>query len=122
MIRAQVGWHSRVHSDEVSKSLATRALRHGRRRSRWARVVGLGLVLTLGAALLAATGGRAVASSPTSGGSLTVLENSIGEWPVGLDPATNTSDLADAPYMNSIFGTLFDVGPNGKLIGNLATG
>jgi peptide/nickel transport system substrate-binding protein len=122
MNRAQVRWHFRVHSDEDSKSLVTRALRHSRRRSRWARVLCLGLVLTLGATMLWALGGRADASSPTRGGSLTVLENSIGEWPVGLDPATNTSDLADAPYMNSIFGTLFDVGPNGKLVGNLATG
>lgn len=122
MISAQVGWRSRVHSDEDSKPLVTRALRHGRRPPRWTRVFCLALVLTLGASLLAALGGSANASEPTKGGSLTVLENNIGEWPVGLDPATNTSDLADAPYMNAIYGTLFDQAPDGKLVPNLASG
>lgn len=122
MISPQVRWHSRVHSDEGSKSFVTGALRHGRRRPRWAWVFRLGLVLTLVATPLAAFEGRADASSPTRGGALTVLENNLGEWPVGLDPATNTSDLADAPYMNAIYGTLFDQGPDGKLVPNLATG
>ena len=121
MIRAQVRWHSRVHSDEDSRSLVTKALRRGRGRSRWTPVLCLGLVLSLGATL-AAFGGKAGASSPTQGGSLTVLENTIGEWPVGLDPATNTSDLADANYMNAIYGTLFYQAPNGKLVPSLATG
>jgi peptide/nickel transport system substrate-binding protein len=122
MISAQARWHSRVHSDEDSRSLVTRAFRHGRRRSRRARGVCLALVLALAATTLLAFGGRAGAASPTKGGSLTVLENSIEEWPVGLDPATNTSDLADYTYMNAIYGTLFDQAPNGKLVPNLATG
>jgi peptide/nickel transport system substrate-binding protein len=55
---------------------------------------------------------------------MTVLEASTfaGAWPVGLDPATNTSDAADEPYMDAIYGTLFDFGLNNKIIPDLATG
>jgi peptide/nickel transport system substrate-binding protein len=63
-------------------------------------------------------------SSPQHGGTLTALETAsfAGAWPVGLDPATNTSDAADQPYMDAIYGTLFEEGSAGKIIPDLATG
>jgi peptide/nickel transport system substrate-binding protein len=66
----------------------------------------------------------AKAAGPHRGGTLTVLEGAAfaGAWPVGLDPATDTSEGADAPYMDAIYGTLFNLGTGGKIIPNLATG
>jgi peptide/nickel transport system substrate-binding protein len=66
----------------------------------------------------------ATATGPHRGGTLTVLEGAAfaGAWPVGLDPATDTSEGADAPYMDAIYGTLFNLGTGGKIIPNLATG
>ena len=66
--------------------------------------------------------GGAVAG-PRRGGSLTVLEGSdfAGSWP-GLDPATNTNGDANASMMDSVFGELFEVGPQGQNIPDLATG
>jgi peptide/nickel transport system substrate-binding protein len=79
------------------------------------------VVVVVGAAALA--GGATNASAAGSGGSLTVLENSgyIGNWP-GLDPATDTNDVANNPYMDAIYGDLFEQGPNNKPIPDLATG
>ncbi|MBO0887244.1 MAG: hypothetical protein J2O38_07580, partial [Acidimicrobiales bacterium] len=64
------------------------------------------------------------AASPHRGGTMTVLESSTfaGAWPLGLDPATNTSDAADQPYMDAIYGTLFDFAPGNKITPDLATG
>jgi peptide/nickel transport system substrate-binding protein len=64
------------------------------------------------------------AGTPHRGGTLTVLEGSgfAGQWPAGLDPATNTSGAANQPYMDSIYGQMFELGPNGKIIPDLATG
>jgi peptide/nickel transport system substrate-binding protein len=61
---------------------------------------------------------------PKAGGSLTVLEGKgfAGDWPLGLDPATNTTGSADQDYYNAVFGQLFELGDNGKLINDLATG
>lgn len=61
---------------------------------------------------------------PKEGGSLTVLEGKgfSGDWPLGLDPATNTTGSADQDYYNAVFGQLFELGANGKLIDDLATG
>jgi peptide/nickel transport system substrate-binding protein len=58
------------------------------------------------------------------GGSLTVLEDSAfaGAWPAGLDPATNTNGAANQPYMNSIYGQLFKLNENGKIVPELMTG
>ena len=66
----------------------------------------------------------AVSGKPVSGGSLTVLEGKgfSGDWPLGLDPATNTTGSADQDYYNAVFGQLFELGDNGKLIYDLATG
>jgi peptide/nickel transport system substrate-binding protein len=63
-------------------------------------------------------------SGPKAGGSLTVLEGKgySGDWPLGLDPATNTTGAADQDYYNAVFGQLFELGDNGKLIDDLATG
>jgi peptide/nickel transport system substrate-binding protein len=59
-----------------------------------------------------------------SGGSITVLEGKgfAGDWPLGLDPATNTTGSADQDYYNAVFGQLFELGANGKQIFDLATG
>ena len=63
-------------------------------------------------------------SGPKEGGSLTVLEGKgfSGDWPLGLDPATNTTGSADQDYYNAVYGQLFELGDNGKLIYDLATG
>ncbi|MCL2788976.1 MAG: ABC transporter substrate-binding protein, partial [Micrococcales bacterium] len=61
-------------------------------------------------------------AAQTSGGTITVLENStvFGTWP-GLDPATDTSALANQDYLNSIYGGLFQRTKTG-IIPDLATG
>jgi peptide/nickel transport system substrate-binding protein len=63
-------------------------------------------------------------SAPKAGGSLTVLEGKgfAGDWPLGFDPATNTTGSADQDYYNAVYGQLFELGDNGKLIYDLATG
>ena len=62
------------------------------------------------------------AGAAQTGGNITVLESSsASSWALGLDPATNTNDLADAPYMNAIYGQLFEQGKAG-LVPELATG
>ena len=63
-------------------------------------------------------------ASPKAGGSITVLEGKgfSGDWPLGLDPATNTTGSADQDYYNAVYGQLFELGDNGKLIYDLATG
>jgi peptide/nickel transport system substrate-binding protein len=62
------------------------------------------------AVLVSACGSSSSSSSPSqstgtakAGGSLTVLEASAfaGDWPAGLDPATNTNGGADQSQMNS---------------------
>ncbi|MGH8987225.1 MAG: ABC transporter substrate-binding protein, partial [Acidimicrobiales bacterium] len=60
---------------------------------------------------------------PKEGGSLTVLEwtGYEGSWP-GLDPETDTDGGADISYLDAIFGELFELGPNGKTVDDLATG
>ena len=91
-----------------------------------------GTALLLGLAVAACGGssstssGNAPASSsaPKAGGSLTVLEGAgfAGDWPAGLDPATNINGAADQSYMDAIYGELFELGPKGKIINDLATG
>ncbi|MDR0344057.1 MAG: ABC transporter substrate-binding protein [Nocardiopsaceae bacterium] len=71
------------------------------------------------------TGGSgSVTGTPKHGGALTVLEGSgfAGQWPAGLDPATNTNGAANQPYMDSIYGQMFELGSKGKIIPDLATG
>jgi peptide/nickel transport system substrate-binding protein len=44
-----------------------------------------------------------------------VLESSgfAGDWPTGLDPATNTNGAADLSQMNAIFGQLWELQGSG---------
>ncbi|HEX4087854.1 MAG TPA: ABC transporter substrate-binding protein [Trebonia sp.] len=60
----------------------------------------------------------------TAGGSITVLEGKgfAGDWPLGLDPATNTTGSADQDYYNAVLGQLFELGAGGKQVDDLATG
>jgi peptide/nickel transport system substrate-binding protein len=90
-----------------------------------ATIAAMASVAMLGFYGSAPAGAKALgSSSPQTGGTMTVLENSgyIGAWPLGLDPATDTSDAADDPYMEAIYGDLFEQGNNGKMIPDLATG
>jgi peptide/nickel transport system substrate-binding protein len=95
------------------------------------------LVLTAAAACSSSSGspssGASASSSATSitstpvpkaGGSITVLEGKgfSGDWPLGLDPATNTTGSADQDYDNAVYGELFELGTGGKQIDDLATG
>jgi peptide/nickel transport system substrate-binding protein len=63
-------------------------------------------------------------TGPRAGGALTVFEATgySGDWPDGLDPATNIDGAADQDYMDAIFGELFELGPKGAVIPDLATG
>src|ERR1700744_6072814 len=95
------------------------------------------LVLTAAAACSSSSGspssGASASSSATSipsppvpkaRGSITVLEGKgfAGDWPLGLDPATNTTGSADQDYYNAVLGDLFELGSGGKQIDDLATG
>ena len=65
-----------------------------------------------------------IPANPHHGGSLTVLEGSgfVGSWTT-LDPAAANGDAgAHLSYMDAIFGQLFDLGPNGHMLPDLATG
>src|SRR3984885_11755744 len=74
----------------------------------------------------AAPGQTSITSTgpPVPGGSIPVLEGKgfAGDWPLGLDPATNTTGSADQDYYNAVLGDLFELGDNGKLIYDLAIG
>lgn len=64
------------------------------------------------------------AGAPHRGGSLTVLEGAggTGAWPSGLDPANDTQAAANITEMDAIYGELFELGPGGKTIDDLASG
>jgi peptide/nickel transport system substrate-binding protein len=66
----------------------------------------------------------AASGAAKAGGTLTVLEATgySGDWPVGLDPATNIDGAADQDYMDAVFGELFELGPKGAVVPDLATG
>jgi peptide/nickel transport system substrate-binding protein len=59
-----------------------------------------------------------------AGGSITVLEGAgySGLWPYGLDPVTNRDAIPNLDFMDAIYGQLFELGPNGKIQPDLATG
>src|ERR1700761_2662747 len=63
-------------------------------------------------------------SQPKHGGAITVLEGKgySGDWPYGLDPATNTDAIPNQDMMEAIYGQLFMLGQNGKIEPDLATG
>jgi peptide/nickel transport system substrate-binding protein len=58
------------------------------------------------------------------GGSITVLESKgyAGDWPAGLDPATDASAIPNQDMMEAVYGQLFELGANGQAIPDLATG
>lgn len=62
--------------------------------------------------------------TPHAGGSLTALESAgySGDWPSGLDPATNVNGAADQDEMSAIFGDLWELNGSGHLVPDLATG
>jgi peptide/nickel transport system substrate-binding protein len=103
----------------------------GAMRRKRARRLGLLVAATLVATTAAACSSSSTSSkapvasgSPHSGGTLTVLEwtGFSGDWPAGLDPATNINGAADQSQMDAIYGQLFELGPKGKIIPDLATG
>jgi peptide/nickel transport system substrate-binding protein len=61
---------------------------------------------------------------PKAGGSLTVLEGQgfAGDWPYGFDPATDVTGAANQDFFDAVYGQLFDLGANGKIVPDLATG
>jgi peptide/nickel transport system substrate-binding protein len=69
------------------------------------------------------TSSSAPAGTPKAGGSITVLESAgfAGDWPAGLDPATNVNGAANQSQMNSIYGQLWQLTENGTLRPDLAT-
>jgi peptide/nickel transport system substrate-binding protein len=103
-------------------------------RRRQARRYGPGVLavtLLLGAAACSSTSSSsststhvAASGAPRAGGSLTVFEwtGYSGDWPAGLDPATNINGAATQSQMNAIYGELFELGPKGTIIDDLATG
>lgn len=62
----------------------------------------------------------AAAKGPPTGGTITETVTG-GQWPT-LDPATDSQDAADSEYFNLIYGELFQAGPHGKLVPDLASG
>ena len=71
----------------------------------------------------AAAATRRPTVAPRAGGSLTVLEATgySGDWPDGLDPATNIDGARRPDYVDAIFGQLFGPDPR-AVIDVLATG
>ncbi len=70
------------------------------------------------------TSGTFSVSQPKTGGSITVLESKgySGDWPDGLDPASNLDAIPNQDMMEAIYGQLFILGPGGKIQPDLATG
>src|ERR1700729_2794351 len=68
--------------------------------------------------------GTSSVSQPKQGGSITVLESKgySGDWPYGLDPATNTDAAPNQDMMEAVYGQLFMLGAGGKIEPDLATG
>lgn len=92
--------------------------RHLSRRRRGAT---LWAALALATSMLAALSTSGQAAGATSGGSVVVLESTAGSFP-NLDPATNTSDYADLPLMDAIYGNLFEFASGGKVVPDMASG
>ncbi len=99
--------------------------RQARRYGAGALAVALALAAAACSSGSTSTSTQAAASgAPRAGGSLTVLEwtgYSV-DWPAGLDPATNINGAATQSQMNAIYGELFELGPKGAIIPDLATG
>ena len=105
------------------------AQRNQRNRIRRFGLAGTAVLLALAVAACSSSSSSSSAAAPAStgpraGGALTVFEATgySGDWPDGLDPATNIDGAADQDYMDAIFGELFELGPKGAVIPDLATG
>lgn len=83
----------------------------------------LAAALTCSVALLFGQSAHAASGGSTSGNTLTIGEdvNFFGSWP-SLDPVTSTHSLGETPFFDAIFGDLFEQGPKGQLVPDLATG
>jgi peptide/nickel transport system substrate-binding protein len=59
-----------------------------------------------------------------TGGTITVDEGQgfAGDWPYGFDPATDVTGSANQDFFDAVYGQLFDLGPNGQIQPDLATG
>ena len=83
------------------------------------------LIVTAAACSSSSGSGQASgSSSPVSGGTITVLEGQgfSGDWPYGFDPATDVTGAANQDFFDAVYGQLFDLGANGKIEPDLATG
>jgi len=106
------------------------AERKERKRIRRFGLAGTAVLLALGVAACSSSSSSSssaaapASTGPRAGGALTVFEATgySGDWPDGLDPATNIDGAADQDYMDAIFGELFELGPKGAVIPDLATG
>ena len=107
------------------------AQRKQRKRIRRFGLAGTAVLLALAVAACSSSSSSSSSSAaapastgPRAGGALTVFEATgySGDWPDGLDPATNIDGAADQDYMDAIFGELFELGPKGAVIPDLATG
>jgi peptide/nickel transport system substrate-binding protein len=69
-----------------------------------------------------ASAGPQNSATPKAGGSFTMLEETglTGAWPTGLTPWTDGNGSANQSYLNAIYGNLFQLGADGKLIPDLA--
>src|SRR5262249_10853137 len=92
--------------------------------------LGIAVVVVAAACSSSSSSGPRPSSSVTSiapvkqGGSITVLESKgyAGDYPAGLDPATDASSIPNQDMMEAIYGQLFELGANGQAIPDLATG
>ena len=106
------------------------AQRKQRKRIRRFGLAGTAVLLALAVAACSSSSSSSssavapASTGPRAGGALTVFEATgySGDWPDGLDPATNIDGAADQDYMDAIFGELFELGPKGAVIPDLATG
>jgi len=103
----------------------------GRKRIRRICLGGSAVLLALTAAACSSASSSSSTSAstqastgPHAGGSLTVFEwnGYSGDWPAGLDPATNINGAATQSQMDAVYGELFELGPNGAIVPDLATG
>ena len=115
-----------VSDMRLGATRTTRTTRTVRRFCLGGTALLLGLVVAAcgGSSRTSSTTTQASSGTPKAGGTLTVLEwtGFSGDWPAGLDPATNINGAADQSQMDAIFGELFELGPKGKIIPDLATG
>lgn len=114
------------HDSRRTSRLTRRWSIGGRASARLALAASLAAVAAFGAFSSASSSASTAkaAAAAGSGGSLTDLLNAgyEGAWPTGLDPSTNTNGAANQSLMNAIYGNLFELGPKGKIIDDMASG